>query len=97
MAEKINYFGDGPFSGEYSDLAQSVKRIADARVIKGPQFREDAGQLSHPVRPQSFVEINNFLFLLPAIFLELSIVSVVINFLIFEFSIFFTASPLRTA
>ena len=31
MAEKINYFGDGPFSGEYSDLAQSVKRIADKK------------------------------------------------------------------
>ncbi len=32
MAEKINYFGDGPFSGEYSDLAQSVKRIADKKA-----------------------------------------------------------------
>ena len=32
MAEKINYFGDGPFSGEYSNLAQSVKRIADKKA-----------------------------------------------------------------
>ena len=37
-----------------------MKRIQDAKVIKGPQFREDAGPLAHPVRPLSFVEINNF-------------------------------------
>ena len=42
------------------------------------------------------IEITS-IFLLLVIFLELSIVSVVINFLILEFSILFTASPLKTA
>ena len=32
MADKHNYFGDGPFDGDYDDLAQSVKRIAEIVV-----------------------------------------------------------------
>ena len=32
MADKHNYFGDGPFDGDYDELAQSVKRIADKKA-----------------------------------------------------------------
>ena len=41
-------------------ISRPVKRIQDANIIRSFQFREDAGPLAHPVRPPSFVEINNF-------------------------------------
>jgi aminopeptidase N len=38
----------------------AVKRIEDVQTLRARQFREDAGPLAHPVRPESYVEINNF-------------------------------------
>ncbi|HRE32264.1 MAG TPA: DUF3458 domain-containing protein, partial [Candidatus Berkiella sp.] len=38
----------------------TVKRINDARIIRTRQFAEDAGPMAHPVRPESYIEINNF-------------------------------------
>jgi aminopeptidase N len=38
----------------------AVKRIEDVLTLRGRQFREDMGPLSHPVRPDSYMEINNF-------------------------------------
>jgi aminopeptidase N len=40
--------------------SRGVKRIADANILRTHQFREDAGPMAHPVRPESYVEINNF-------------------------------------
>ncbi len=37
-----------------------MKRIADVRLLKSHQFPEDAGPLAHPVRPDTYREINNF-------------------------------------
>ncbi len=37
-----------------------MQRIADVRMLKARQFPEDAGPLAHPVRPDRFIEINNF-------------------------------------
>ena len=37
-----------------------MQRIDDVSFLKAHQFKEDAGVLAHPVRPDSFVEINNF-------------------------------------
>ncbi|QPC98614.1 aminopeptidase N [Qipengyuania soli] len=37
-----------------------VKRIEDVRVLRGVQFPEDSGPLAHPIRPDSYSEINNF-------------------------------------
>jgi len=55
-------FRDQEFSqdlcGEAS--ARAVKRIEDVRVLRTAQFPEDAGPMSHPVRPDSYVEISNF-------------------------------------
>ena len=39
---------------------RAVKRIEDVRVLRQLQFSEDAGPMAHPVRPDSYVEINNF-------------------------------------
>ena len=43
-----------------SASARTVKRIEDVRVLRTVQFPEDAGPMAHPVRPESYVEINNF-------------------------------------
>jgi len=40
--------------------AKAVKRIEDVRLLRTAQFTEDAGPMAHPVRPDSYVEINNF-------------------------------------
>jgi len=38
----------------------AVQRIKDVRILRTRQFPEDAGPLAHPVRPESYIEINNF-------------------------------------
>ena len=43
-----------------SPSARAVKRIEDVRVLRTAQFPEDAGPMAHPVRPDSYMEINNF-------------------------------------
>jgi aminopeptidase N len=43
-----------------TDSGRAVKRIEDVRVLRQAQFPEDAGPMAHPVRPDSYVEINNF-------------------------------------
>ena len=40
--------------------SRPVKRIREVNVMRSFQFREDSGPMAHPVRPESFVEINNF-------------------------------------
>ncbi|MBQ8828722.1 MAG: aminopeptidase N [Burkholderiaceae bacterium] len=40
--------------------AQVVKRLQDVQLLRTLQFPEDAGPMSHPVRPDSYTEINNF-------------------------------------
>ena len=40
--------------------SRPVKRIADVRRLRATQFPEDAGPMAHPVRPDSYIAINNF-------------------------------------
>ncbi len=58
LKEGLTVFRDQQFTGDMRSHA--VKRIDDAIVLRAYQFREDSGPLAHPVRPDSFVEINNF-------------------------------------
>ena len=51
-------FRDQQFSGDMRSHA--VKRIEDVMMLRARQFREDGGPLAHAVRPDSYVEINNF-------------------------------------
>lgn len=37
-----------------------VKRIEDVRRLRGRQFNEDAGPMSHPIRPESYISMDNF-------------------------------------
>ena len=58
LKEGLTVFRDQEFS---SDMAsRSIQRISDVRVLRSHQFPEDAGPMSHPVRPASYQEINNF-------------------------------------
>ncbi len=58
LKEGLTVFRDQQFTGDMRSHA--VKRIDDAVVLRARQFQEDNGPLAHPVRPESFVEINNF-------------------------------------
>ncbi len=58
LKEGLTVFRDQQYTGDQGSHA--VKRIEDAITLRSRQFREDSGPLAHPVRPESFVEINNF-------------------------------------
>ncbi len=58
LKEGLTVFRDQQFSGDMRSHA--VKRIHDVLTLRARQFREDDGPLAHPVRPASYVEINNF-------------------------------------
>jgi len=62
LKEGLTVFRDQEFSMDMvaSATARAVKRISDVRVLRQVQFPEDAGPMAHPVRPDSYVEINNF-------------------------------------
>ncbi|MEM8959170.1 MAG: aminopeptidase N [Pseudomonadota bacterium] len=58
LKEGLTVFRDQQFSAD--ERSAPVQRIRDVIALRGRQFREDNGPLAHPVRPESFVEINNF-------------------------------------
>ncbi|WP_227674676.1 aminopeptidase N [Psychrobacter jeotgali] len=58
LKEGFTVFRDQSFSADQQSRA--VQRIDDVAMLRAHQFAEDAGPLAHPVRPESFVEINNF-------------------------------------
>jgi aminopeptidase N len=62
LKEGLTVFRDQEFSQDMSGSvsAQAVKRIEDVRLLRTVQFAEDAGPMAHPVRPDSYLEINNF-------------------------------------
>lgn len=62
LKEGLTVFRDQEFSADMIGTAsgRAVKRIEDVRVLRQAQFPEDAGPMAHPVRPDSYVEINNF-------------------------------------
>ena len=58
LKEGLTVFRDQQFSGDMGSKA--VQRINDVRVLRSRQFPEDSGPMAHPVRPESYIEINNF-------------------------------------
>ena len=58
LKEGFTVFRDQEFSADMG--SRGVKRIQDVNALRSHQFREDAGPMAHPVRPPSYVEINNF-------------------------------------
>ncbi|GHA41966.1 aminopeptidase N [Photobacterium aphoticum] len=58
LKEGLTVFRDQEFS---SDLgSRPVNRINNVRIMRGPQFAEDRGPMSHPIRPEKVIEMNNF-------------------------------------
>jgi aminopeptidase N len=58
LKEGFTVFRDQQFSADQGSPA--VKRIQDVNHLRTYQFREDAGPMAHPVRPESYLEVNNF-------------------------------------
>ena len=58
LKEGFTVFRDQEFSADMS--SRDVKRIRDVQVLRTHQFKEDAGPMAHPVRPDSYQEIDNF-------------------------------------
>ena len=58
LKEGLTVFRDQQFSADMRSAP--VQRIKDVRGLRAAQFPEDAGPLAHPVRPASYMEINNF-------------------------------------
>ena len=62
LKEGLTVFRDQEFSMDMLSTAsaRAVKRIQDVNKLRQVQFPEDAGPMAHPVRPDRYVEINNF-------------------------------------
>ena len=58
LKEGLTVFRDQEFSADMNSRA--VKRIGDVRGLRGRQFSEDAGPMSHPIRPESYISMDNF-------------------------------------
>ena len=58
LKEGFTVYRDQEFSADMG--SRGVKRIEDVRMLRARQFPEDAGPMAHPVRPDSYIEINNF-------------------------------------
>lgn len=58
LKEGLTVFRDQEFSRDMN--SRDVNRIMDVKLLRSGQFPEDAGSMAHPVRPESYQEINNF-------------------------------------
>ncbi len=58
LKEGLTVFRDQQFGADLHNAA--VARIREVRGLRAAQFPEDAGPMAHPVRPASYIEINNF-------------------------------------
>ncbi len=58
LKEGFTVFRDQQFSADMGSA--TVNRIDDVNVLRSIQFAEDSGPMAHPVRPDSYIEINNF-------------------------------------
>ena len=58
LKEGLTVFRDQEFSADMN--SPQVERIKDVKILKENQFPEDAGPMSHPIRPDSYLEMDNF-------------------------------------
>jgi len=58
LKEGLTVFRDQEFGAD--NYSRAVERVREVRELRGGQFAEDAGPMAHPVRPASYMEINNF-------------------------------------
>lgn len=58
LKEGLTVFRDQEFSADLN--SRPVQRILDVKRLREAQFPEDASPMAHPIRPESYVQINNF-------------------------------------
>ena len=58
LKEGLTVFRDQEFSSDMNSRA--VKRIEDVRGLRMAQFSEDSGPMAHPIRPDSYIKMDNF-------------------------------------
>jgi len=58
LKEGLTVFRDQQFSGDMGSAA--VKRIDEVNMLRAAQFPEDAGPMAHPIRPESYISMDNF-------------------------------------
>ncbi|MEO0649183.1 MAG: aminopeptidase N [Planctomycetota bacterium] len=58
LKEGLTVFRDQRFTAEHT--SEPVKRIEDVGLLRARQFPEDAGPMSHPIRPESYISMDNF-------------------------------------
>ncbi|MBL0143594.1 MAG: aminopeptidase N [Betaproteobacteria bacterium] len=58
LKEGLTVYRDQEYGGD--EYSRAVSRIQDVRALRERQFPEDAGPMAHPVRPDAYVEVNNF-------------------------------------
>ncbi|XP_057977559.1 puromycin-sensitive aminopeptidase [Malania oleifera] len=58
LKEGLTVFRDQEFSSDMG--SRTVKRIADVSKLRNYQFPQDAGPMAHPVRPHSYIKMDNF-------------------------------------
>jgi aminopeptidase N len=58
LKEGLTVYRDQEYSADH--YSRPVVRIQEVRDLRNRQFPEDAGPMAHPVRPESYVEVNNF-------------------------------------
>jgi len=58
LKEGLTVYRDQRFSADMT--SEAVKRIADVKVLRTVQFAEDSGPMTHPIRPESYISMDNF-------------------------------------
>ena len=58
LKEGLTVFRDQQFTSDMHNY--DIKRIEDIKFLRNTQFREDSGPTSHPVKPEKYLEIDNF-------------------------------------
>ncbi|MCH9644600.1 MAG: aminopeptidase N [Gammaproteobacteria bacterium] len=58
LKEGLTVFRDQCFTSDMT--SEAVSRLDVVNIVRNRQFKEDAGPMSHPIRPESYIEINNF-------------------------------------
>ncbi|MGH0035025.1 MAG: aminopeptidase N [Myxococcota bacterium] len=58
LKEGLTVYRDQRFTADMT--SEAVKRIDDVRTLRAAQFPEDAGPMAHPIRPESYISMDNF-------------------------------------
>ncbi len=58
LKEGLTVFRDQGFTADMN--SEAVERIQSVSILRAAQFPEDAGPMAHPIRPPSYIEVNNF-------------------------------------